>query len=465
MKSLNRNIVLLAALGVTVVLAGCTSFTKGYSQNPLAPSTTGTAQLFVGSQGAFDEFMEGFPAQLSAIWAQQLTGASAQFSRYQIYGVNALDFSNDWGTAYSTVLYDLRLTEQNAAKGGQYNQEGAALILEGMQMGTVTALWGSVPYSQAAEPNVTTTPKFDPQVQAYSEAQAALDSGIALLKAHPANLPGDIFSSQGSYSEWIAAAYTEKARLEMEMARHDGYSQADLNNVISWAEQGITDVSGAQDLMFVHTGGVYNGDMNLWNSFGTQDRPGDVDAASTFLVPMLEAYNMGNQLTFYYDTSASDLNYGAGFSSTASFPIFRASEANLLIAEAYAREGDLSSARTYLNNAIQYNDNVYGDSVAAYAASDPAVNTQEAMLQTVFNEEYMSLFPEIEAFTFLRRVDFDIKYTVNGTTVQLKPTTGTQFPQRLLYPSNEATANPNTPPEPSVFKATTVNSAPAVNNP
>ena len=53
-------------------------------------------------------------------------------------------------TAYTNVLYNLRLTEQEAAANGQKNLEGAAKILEGIQMGTVTALWGDVPYSQAA---------------------------------------------------------------------------------------------------------------------------------------------------------------------------------------------------------------------------------------------------------------------------------------------------------------------------
>ncbi len=112
MKNLRKNLVLLAALGMTVAIAGCTSFTKGYSVNPLAPSTTGTAQLFVGSEGAFDEFMEGFPSQISTVWAQQITGSTAQFSGYNNYLTTSLDYSNDWATAYSTVLYDLRLTEQ-----------------------------------------------------------------------------------------------------------------------------------------------------------------------------------------------------------------------------------------------------------------------------------------------------------------------------------------------------------------
>ena len=156
-----------------------------------------------------------------------------------------------------------------------------------------------------------------------------------------------------------------------------------------------------------------------------------------------------------------DLNYNTGaFTATTPFPIFRASEGNLLLAEAYARENDLANARTYLNAAITYNNTVYGDSTAAYAAADPAVATQSAMLQTIFNEEYMSLFPEVELLNFVRRVDYQIVYTSGSNTVKLTPTNGTQFPQRFFYPTNEVTANPNTPVQTSatLFVKTTVNS-------
>lgn len=131
-----------------------------------------------------------------------------------------------------------------------------------------------------------------------------------------------------------------------------------------------------------------------------------------------------------------------------------------MIAEAYARENDLANARTYLNYAITYNNNTYGDSTAAYAAADPAIATQSAMLQTIFNEEYMSLFPEVELFNFVRRVDYQIIYTSGTNTVKLTPTNGTQFPQRFFYPTNELTANPNTPVQTSaaLYAKTPVNS-------
>lgn len=473
MKKSLKYVAILAFFGVALV--GCTSFTKGYSNNPYGATGSSAASLFKGSEGAFDEFMEGFPSQISALWGQAVTGGSSQFRGYYDYATSAQDYANDWLTAYTNVLYNLRLTEQQSKANGQYNLEGAALVLEGMQMGTVTALWGSVPYSQAAQPALTTTPKFDPQLTAYSEVQATLDSGIALLTSYNGPLAADIFSSGGNASEWIAAGYTAKARYEMQVARHDGYTAAELNNVIDWAKKGIIATDGSQDMMFMHSGGVYNGDMNLWYSFANYDRPGYVGAVGNFVAPMMQALasdgktNDAGRMNFYYDstTGYSDLNYGsnytpAAFTGTSQFPIFRASEGNLLIAEAYARLGDLGNARTYLNDARQYNDNVFGDKSTAFAASDSEVATQPAMLQTIFNEEYLSLFPEVELFNFLRRVDFDIKYdtTASAPPVQLTPTNGNQFPQRLFYPTNELTANPNTPAQGAsdLYKPTTVNS-------
>ena len=462
MKKTLKYVAILALFGV--VLVGCKSFTKGYSTSPYGATSAPAPQLFAGSQGAFDEFMEGYPSQIAVLWSQAATGAQRQFQGYYMYQTSAQDYANDWATAYNNVVYNLRLTQEEAASTGQKNLEGAALILEGIQMGTITALWGDVPYSQAAQPNVTTTPKFDAQLTVYSEVQATLDSGIALLNSNKAKLQADIFSSAGDPNIWLAAGYTAKARYAMHVARHGGYVAADLNNVINWAKQGIVATSGAQDMMFLHTGGVYNGDMNLWYSFGVYDRGGYIDASKSFAIPMLEAYGMGSQMNFYFDTAASpvDLNYndGGGFAGTAPFPVFRASEANLLIAEAYARENDLANALTYLNYAITYNNTTYGDSTAAYAAADPAVATQGAMLQTIFNEEYMSLFPEVELFNFVRRVDYQIIYTSGTNTVKLTPTNGSQFPQRFFYPTNELTANPNTPVQTSaaLYSKTPVNS-------
>ena len=468
MKNISRYA--LAALFLAAVVGGCKSFTKGYAVNPLAPSSSPPTQLFTGAEGAFDEFMEGFPAQMASMWAQQATGSDRQFSGYYTYNTSAQDYTNDWGTAYSNALMNLRLTESKAAAAGQLNLEGAAMILEGIQMGTVTALWGSVPYSQAAQPNLTLTPKFDPQLDVYNEVQAALDSGIALLSANKSTLPADIFSSKGNPSIWLAAAHTAKARYYMHVARQSGYSAAILNQVITQAQQGILALSGSQDFMFLHnkSNGTYNGDMNLWYSFMVYDRSGYMSASKNFAVPMMKALardgktNDSGRVAYYFTSNGKGLNTAAegAYSATSPYPIMRASETHLLMAEAYARLGNTSSAITELNNARQYNDNVFGDKSQRYAASDSAVTGATNLLQTILNEEYLSLMHQIEVFNLVRRINYQIQYQDStGATVKLTPTIGTQFPQRFFYPTNEINANPNTPAQSTsdLFKPTTVN--------
>ncbi len=467
MKKNSKYVVIIVALTFAAFIVGCKSFTNGYSVNPLAPSTAPATQTFTGAQGSFDVFMEGFLSQDAAMWTQQATGTDRQFRGYYYYSTSAQDFQNDWATAYTNVLMNLRLVEDEASAKGQSNLAGAAKILEGIEMGTVTALWGSVPYSQAAQPKVTLKPKFDAQLDVYKEVQATLDDGIAQLSANMSPLAADIFSSQGNPSIWLAAAHTAKARYYMQVARYDGYSSADLNKVISEAQQGILATDGSQDFMFLHSSGTYNGDMNLWNSFLVTDRSGYFGASKNFVVPMMKALALdgktddSGRLSYYFTPDGKDLNTSAGgaYSSTSPYPIIRASETHLLLAEAYERLGNTSSAIAEINDARQYNNNVFHDNSKPYVATDAAVSSAN-LRQTIFNEEYLSLMHQIEAFNFARRVNYQIQYKDStGTIVKLVPTTGTKFPQRFLYPTNEINANPHTPIQSTadLFKPTTVN--------
>lgn len=446
----------IAALVLAALVAGCKSFTKGYDVSPISPTSAPPATTFTGAQVSFDLFMEGFSSQVSALWAQEATGTSSQYLGYYDYSTSGEDYSNDWGIAYDNAGYNLRLVEQTAAAAGSFSLEGAARVVEGIQMGTIADLWGDVPYSQAFQPNKYIFPKFDSQDSVYTQVQAALDAGLAELNSSSAGIPGDAFSSSGNRTLWLAAAHTAKARFLMHVARHGGYAAnaAILAQVIAQCQQGILATDGSQDLMFEHGSGTWNGDMNMWASFLTVDRGGYMDASATFVIPMMKAMaldgktNYAGRLAYYFNPAGSDLNTSTGgaYSTTSSFPIFRASETHLLWAEAAARTGDQATALAQLNLAREYNNAVFSDNSADYAATDPAVSTSAALLQTILNEEYVSLMSQIEVFSFLRRVDYQIQYTDSaGATVKLTPIQGTQFPQRFFYPNSEVTSNPNTP--------------------
>ncbi len=465
MKRVSKYVI--AAMLFGVVLAGCKSFTKGYDSNPDASTSGASASyLFPGAQASFDLFQEGFPSMLSALWAQQATGAASQFTGYYNYTITSQDFQNDWPIAYDNVLYNLRATEKVANAAGESNLEGAAKIVEGTLMGTVADLWGDVPYSQAAQPSVYLHPKYDKQDSVYTQVQAVLDAGIAEITSDNNPLSADIFSSAGDQHIWLAAAHTAKARFLMHAARHDNYTPSEMQAVIAQCQAGILATDGSQDMMFTHAQGVYNGDMNIWCSFIDYDRGGYMDASETFIIPMMQAAsldgktNYTGQLDYYFIPADGAFNDGAhgAFSETSPYPIFRASETHLLWAEAAARSGDDVTALAQLNLARVYNNNVFGDSSAAYVATDPQVSTPASLLQTIINTEYISLMSQIEAFNLVRRVGYNIQYTDStGAVHKMAPIHGSQFPQRFFYPINEVNTNPNMPTQPSLFTPTWAN--------
>ncbi|MEW6701616.1 MAG: SusD/RagB family nutrient-binding outer membrane lipoprotein [Bacteroidota bacterium] len=462
----------LTVLGLIAVVfvssfSGCESFTEGYKENPLAPTTAPADKTFIGAETAFMVFMEGFPSQLASIWAQQIYGAERQFGGYQGYTVTAQDFQADWFLAYSGALTNLRITQNKAtADGGKGNLVGAAKILEGITMGTVASLWGDVPYSQADQFNVTSQPKYDNQIEVYNAVLKVLNDGITDFSGAMRKLDQDALSYNGDPARWVKAARTARARYLMQLARSQNYSSAALNLVIQEAQQGILATNGSEDLKILHATGTYQGDMNSWYSFQVFDRSGYISADQTFVYPMMKELSLdgktdeSGRMTYYFTADGKNLNTTSGaYTASSPYPVIRASETYLLMAEAYARLGDNANAIANLNKAREYNNNVYGNKSKNFDALDFLLSGK--LLQTILNEEYLSLMHQIEVFNFLRRIDFKISYTNSqNAVVSLKPSPGnTQFPQRFLYSSDEFTSNPNMPRQSSadLFAPTRVN--------
>ena len=71
-------------------------------------------------------------------------------------------------------------------------------------------------------------------------------------------------------------------------------------------------------------------------------------------------------------------------------------------------------------------------------------------LNEIVEERFVSFIGHFEQFN-------DIRRTKNS--MGLPPNTGTQIPQRMLYPQSEANTNPNTPKQvqSDLFKPTPIN--------
>jgi len=466
---------MVVALAMILFIAGCSKITedyvKGYDTDPLSPTTAPSPKIFVGAQAAFIEFYEGFPSKLAAVWAQQATGADRQFASFDIYNITANDFSNDWFLAYTRVLTNLKIAQAKAKNEGLMNLYGLARVLEGIHMGNVAALWGDVPYSEAAQPEKTLTPKYDNQIDVYNAAIAALDEGIQVLQQNTTDFPQDIYSTGGKVAKWIKAAYSAKARYLMHLARKDNYPTTILDQVIQAGLNGITSTTrtgtapaagyGADDFVFTH-GTVQGGSMNLWYSFIVVNRSGYLRALKCFATKMLgsRGASEAGRFNYYFTADSNDLNTTRAYAINAYFPVIRASETLLLIAEAYARKGDLANAVNYLNQARTYVNNIFGTTLSTNLTPADFGNDQTQVLQAILNEMYLALMHQVEVFNFLRRIDYRVNYVDgDGNIVWLTPKRGTQFPQRLFYPQSEVSTNPNTPKQTSddLYSKTRVN--------
>ena len=460
-----RKLILLLTVSIFIAgLVGCEKFVTGFDTNPLAPIDASASTTFVGAELNYIMFTEGYPAFLAAIWGQQIRGADRQFLSLHTYQTTTDDFNNDWNNAYAGTLANLRVVQAKCVGNSLANLKGAAEILEGLHMGTVAAVWGDVPYSQAVQYPIL-TPVFDGQMAVYTAALSVLDQGITDFNSNLAPLAQDALSLGGVGTRWVKLGHSAKARYLMHIARGQTYSATILNQVIAEAQQGILSTTGSEDALATH-GTVQSQNQNLWYSFMVVDRAGYMDAVGTFVIPMMQARkfdgksNETGRLGFYFNPALTDMNRTAtgAYANNATYPIFRASETHLLMAEAYVRLGNTASALTELNNARTYNNSVFKNTSALHVAADFA--TPAALQQAIFNETYLSLMHQVEAFNFLRRVEYAISYKDSaGATKTLVPTKGTLFPQRFLYSTSEGNSNPNQPIEPpdGVFKRTSAN--------
>lgn len=430
------------------------SYTDGYNTDPNNPTDANAEKVFIGGESALIEYMESEPAWFASMWTRQATGSDRQFNRIHQYGVNNEDFSSMWFLAYTRALTNLKIAEEKASETGKNNLVAVAKINEAMVMGTTAALWGNVPYPDSPHPDGNYVYEYLPQADVYDMVQTKLDEAIQALGT---DLPSgvDAFSYAGNADLWVKAAYTLKARFYM----HTG----NYGDALTAAQNGVLATDGSEDLMIPH-GSTYQGDMNLWYSFMVYDRSGYLTAEDNLAYGMMQdnsdnhaKTDESGRMAYFYNADGTDLNTSDGaFAIDASYPLIRASETHLIMAEAELKENnDDAAALTHLNAARQYAENMYGGTYDDLTLLDFQVGgdyENTTLQQEIYDETYLALMFQVEAFDFTRRIDWQ----VTGLT----PVSGnSQFPERFLYSQDEINSNPNTPEQSAadLYKPTPAN--------
>lgn len=472
------------SLSLVALLASCENFVDGVSEfDPNQASNASLGQVTNAAEVAYIGFMEGDLNRIVGIFADQFAGVDRQYASLDEYTTTSGDYDSQWDNVYAGVIKSLRIVQSKADIAGNKKSKALAQILEAHTIGMMASLFGDVPYSQIVNLAQFPNPAFDDQADVYDDAIALLDAAIVNIQtaSSSSKYEGDIFG--GSNADWIARAYTIKAKLLL----HKG----DYAGAITAAEQGIS--SPSQDLVASH-GLTYNTDLNLFASFLDWDRPGYM-VAGTFAVDVLS--NRGNtktdedaRLNYYFLDDFAIYNDGwecnfldedyygepdGYFAADASWAIVTYKENQLILAEAELRENGFAGALDALNdlrdaldggayiNADYIDVLGYTASYDAYDAADFAdggienpdgLTPEDALYKEIIEEKYVSLLGHLEVFNDIRRNGYGSFANLQNWEVLGIPVKGanTEIPQRLLIAQSEINSNTSVPADlPGLF--------------
>jgi hypothetical protein len=459
----NTNVA-FACLGLLLGTAGCDSFLTGnkLSENPNLPTVASIQQLFIGVQAGQFAFQEGTVAMMMCQWVQACSGGNSRFVQ-QAAQYNFGESSNiaanggDWISAYDGGgLIDIRQVQAKATASGDSTWLGIAKIWEAFTIGTVSALWGDVPHSEAVSGN--TAPVLDNRFVILGNLQTLLDQAIAELTNGSGSGPGIadlVFSGipdTAQRTAWIRTAWTLKARFYMETA--ESLPGSAYPAAIAAALNGINNPTGARDFSSFHT--TATSERNMWAQFQSSSGFGTDLEAGKALVDYMNARTDPRRADYFCLNSVG--GYGGDdfntppapntislfvcqpprFEDDARIPYVTYVENELILAEAYAATGDEPSARTHLNNAY---------ATVPGLASTAGTATGAALMDSIMLEKWVAMFQNIESISDYRR-------TCIPALVPSANSFGySNVPGRLFYPLNERNVNPNVP-DPSQQQAT-----------
>ena len=469
MKNLKYIVIILS---LTVLGIGC-NFYEGKNVDPDAPTVINPDNLLKGIQLANIEVQLGQSQRISGMWTGQYRGVILLYLAIHEYNLSSEESNNTWNLAYQSVVKQSRVMRDGLKDDPFY--QGVGKIMEANALGTLTALYGDIPFVEIAQDEKFEHPKFDKQSAVYAGLQTMLDDAIADLKKITGSriVTNDLLFN-GAHTKWIEVAYTLKGRFYIETKEYDkAYAAALL---------GVT--SGANSLKFVPRGTAI-GDGNLMNMM-MANRGGYFSTATTYLTRLLGRTNAtGSRNHAKTNEDARSKYYAIGGSSStaergvaaqkAPMPMVIYEENLLTLAEAGLRtkgfdEGltQLNKLRTYLNvkgnpftplattDTVKYDAFVEVDFLAGGIENRTTLTKEKALLREIIEERYVSLYGTILPFNDYRRLaksDSDVR-----PVLPFNNPTATKHPERLIYAQSEINANPNVPrPLPDIFQVTEVN--------
>ncbi len=430
----------LAILGV-VLLLGFTSCTKWIdpeiNKDPDAITEAPMELILPSVEVNLGYVFGGFDvAGVTSIWMQQIKGTDRQALAIDGYNLTQTDVNNLWNDIYTGPLMDIRDIKTQAEAAGADNYYAVAEILEALTLGTMTGLFGDIPYSNAFN---GVPPQYDTEEQIYQTIQNLLDDAINKLSSNVPDVNNDLIFD-GDMGMWLKAAYTLKARYALRLSNVQTPNWAE---VIQWVDNGLaadealavpfttnaTENNPMYQFLTQRTG--YAEDHNTFLSFLSSD-PDNTSRWGAAADPRDGVLYLGD-----------DQDQGPFTQADAPVILISGVEGLFIKAEAYFLDGNnFTDARATLVSAVAAAMDMLGlaPDMTTYEAYVATLSGDD-LLKEIITQKWVANFLNPENWADYRRTGYPA----------LTPTTGTTLPQRFPYPTDETAYNPNTPDYGTIF--------------
>lgn len=416
----------------------------------------------------------------TAVFIQQISGIGGFAVNDDRYNLAVSAFDGPWSRTYTNVLIELRQLEELAIQRNSPHYAGLAKILSAVALGTLTDVYGDVPFSDALS-HAVLAPTYDSQADVYATIQNLLSEGHDLLSLTSVNSPSsDDVIFNGDLNRWKALVWTLKARYALHLTKlnkQDAATQALsflYDGGLGGLYRGISSNTGDMEVVF----GTANNQASPWftqnagrpgwygmgyylvsllNGDPTNDIPPDPRrAAFASPLPAPAPANTYKGAKAGQPEGASNIvgpntYYGRASASVSVITFVEAKfielEARLILNQ---NDPDL---QTLLEDAINASFAKVTSATDPFASS--ASRTEyilkraqlsgdfDSKLETVMIQKYTALFLNPEAWTDFRRTGYPILAPATGGSTALNP--NGEIPRRFAYPDSEVLQNKSIP--------------------
>lgn len=361
-----------------------------------------------------------------------------------------------WNKCYD-ILMDAKIIIGKGSDEENWLHVGIAKVISAFVYGTLTDIFGDVPYTEALQGSDNRNPNYDSQEDIYNALLLMLDDAIADFQKTEVTNPGNNdLLLKGNKAMWKKVAYGLKARYLNRLSNIDATGSA--TKVLEALANSFS--SSSEGLIFSdYTSGSTN-----TNPFSIYEQKQKTYAASLTILNVLNEFNDSgysdpraakwfNKISGKYVGAPNGENITdqthkvySGISTTnvlygeSSQAILTYDEVKFLEAEAYFRLGNYPKANLAYQEAVKKacaRTGLTTTEIDAYTSQGNVFTSDDKLtLNMIMKQKFLSFFmmQPIEAFNDYRRTGIPSLYnTVDGVV------------KRLPYPKGELATNSNAP--------------------